>query len=394
MRRILFVDDENGILDGIRRMLHADRTRWVMDFANSGDAALQACEKSSFDVVISDMRMPNMDGATLLTHIRDRYPNTVRIVLSGNSEMESVMRAVPVAHRFLSKPCDASELRATIERVCILQELLDNDSLRRLVGAIGRLPSLSATYTSLTQALRTANTPTSKVADLIEQDIAMSAKVLQLVNSSFFGLQKTVSSVPNAVTYLGMETIKNLVLVAETFRVFVPHASISKSFCETIQQHARRTACIVTKLPVGRTTRDLVFVAALLHDIGRLVLASRVPDQFCAVRALAEDKGCEIFEAEEILLGTSHAEIGAYLLGLWGIPHSAVEAIAHHHRPLRISHSGFDCSVAIYVANLLANEQCVPPGTSPQLKDADRLCLQELGVLDRLPELRALAAAD
>ena len=394
MRRVLFVDDESRVLDGIRRMLHADRARWEMDFAISGDAALKACEKTSFDVVISDMRMPSMDGATLLTHIRDRYPNTVRIVLSGNSEMESVMRAVPVAHRFLAKPCDVSELRATIERVCILQELLDNASLRRVVGAIGQLPSLSATYTSLTQALRTPNTPTSKVADIIEQDIAMSAKVLQLVNSSFFGLQRTVTSVPNAVTYLGMETIKNLVLVAETFRVFVPHSCIPQSFCETIQQHAHRTAYLATKLPVDRAIRDLVFVAALLHDIGRLVLASRVPDQFCAVRALAEDKGCEIFEAEEILLGTSHAEIGAYLLGLWGIPHLAVEAIAHHHRPLRISHSGFDSSVAIYVANLLANEQCTPPGTSPQLKDADRLCLQELGILDRLPEWREQAAAE
>ena len=394
MRRVLFVDDESRVLDALRRMLHADRGRWEMAFAISGDAALQACEAGSFDIVISDMRMPGMDGATLLTHIRDRYPDTVRIVLSGNSEMESIMRAVPVAHRFLSKPCDISELRATIERVCILRELLDNTSLRQVVGAVGRLPSLSSTYTSLTQALRSPDTSISRVSEIIEHDIAMSAKVLQLVNSAFFGLQKTVNSVQNAVAYLGMETIKNLVLVAETFRIFVPGACATQSFCEVLQEHANCTALIATKLPLDSKIRDLTVVSALLHDVGRLVLASRMPDQFCRIIARAAEKGCEIYEAEEELIGTSHAEIGAYLLGLWGMPHLAVEAVAHHHRPTRIPHSGFDSSIAIYVANLLANEQHSAAGTSPELREADQVSLRSLNVWDRLPEFRMLASVD
>jgi HD-like signal output (HDOD) protein len=393
VKRILFVDDEIKILDGIRRMLHAERSRWEMQFAVSGECALQACEAGSFDVVISDMRMPGMDGATLLGHIRDRFPSTVRIVLSGHSEVGSTARAVPVAHRFLAKPCNASELQSTIERVCTLQDLLSTAEIRKVIGTVGELPSLSRTYLSLTQAVRDSNTSISQVTAIIEQDIAMSAKVLQLVNSAFFGLAQRVTSLENAVVYLGMETVKNLALASETFRVFVPDERISQSSWESIQQHAQHTASIAKTLPVGSRLRDVTVVAALLHDIGRLFLASKMPDKFCAVQARAAERKCELFEAEQELLGTSHAEIGAYLLGLWGIPNLAVEAIAHHHKPTRIPHSGFDSSVAVYVADLLAHELDTHPqdSTGSELKESDRACLEKLGILQQFPEFRELA---
>ena len=393
MKRVLFVDDESKILDGIRRMLHADRKRWDIAFAVGGQAALEACEAGAFDVVISDMRMPGMDGATLLGHIRDRYPSTARIVLSGYSEVELSTRAVPVAHRFLAKPCNASELQSTIERVCTLQDLFSTPEIRRIIGAVGELPSLSSTYTSLMQAMGNPNTGINQVADILGQDMAMSAKVLQMVNSAFFGLAQKVTSLHAATSHLGMETIKNLALASETFRVFVPESRIPKSFCKSIQQHAQRTAAIAFVLPADPKTRDVTVVSALLHDIGRLVLASKMPDEFCSVLSLANKRGCQLFEAEEELLGTSHAEIGAYLLGLWGIPDLAIEAIAHHHRPTRISHSSFDSSVAVYVADLLAHELELHPQdlTGSELAQSDRTCLETLGVLNQFADFRQLA---
>jgi HD-like signal output (HDOD) protein/ActR/RegA family two-component response regulator len=393
VKRILFVDDESKILDGIRRMLHADRKRWDMEFAVGGEAALRACEAGSFDVVISDMRMPGMDGATLLSHIRDRLPKATRIILSGYSEAALVTRAVPVAHRFLSKPCNASELQSTIERVCVLQDLLCTPEICRIVGTVGELPSLSSTYTSLMEAVKDPSTSIIQVAEIVERDIAMSAKVLQLVNSAFFGLAQTVISLQSAVTYLGMETIKNLVLVSEAFRVFVPDSRIPQSVCESIQQHAHRTAAIAGRLPIDPKTRDVTVVAAFLHDIGSLFLASTMPDKFCSAHSMASDRGCKLFEAEQELLGTSHAEIGAYLLGLWGIPNLAVEAIAHHHRPTRIPHSGFDSTVAVYVADLLAHELGAHPQgvTGLEIGESDRACLGTLGVLPQFAEFRELA---
>jgi HD-like signal output (HDOD) protein len=393
MKRILFVDDESNILDGIRRTLHADRDRWDMQFVVGGEAALEACEAKSFDVVISDMRMPGMDGATLLGHIRDRFPNTSRIILSGFSDAVLATRAVPVAHRFLAKPCNATDLHSAIERVCAMQDLLSYPELRKIVGAVGELPSLSATYASLTHALKDQNTSIQQVAEIIERDIAMSAKVLQLANSAFFGLARRVNSLQSAVSCLGMETIKNLALTSEVFRVFVPDTRVPQSVCDSIQQHAIRTAAIAGVLPVERGTRDITTVAALLHDIGSLFLASAMPKEFCATLAYASERGCKHFEAEEELLGTSHAEIGAYLLGLWGIPGLAVEAIAHHHHPTRIPHTVFDCSAAVYLADLLANELREHPegAIGVEIAEVDRANLEALGVLDKLPEYRELA---
>jgi HD-like signal output (HDOD) protein len=298
-----------------------------------------------------------------------------------------------VAHRFLTKPCSAAELQATIERVCTLQDILGAPEIRKVVGAVGELPSLSSTYASLTQAVRDPNTSISRVAEIIEHDVAMSAKVLQLVNSAFFGLAQNVTSLQTAVAHLGMETIKNLALASETFRIFSPSSQIPQSVYETLQQHAHLTAAIASMLPVDSKSRDITVVAALLHDVGRLILASRVPDTFCSLLARAREGKCEPFETEEELLGVSHAEIGAYLLGLWGIPNLAVEAIAHHHHPTRIPHSGFDSSIAVYVADVLAHELNAHPqdSTGSELREADRACLETLGILQRFPEFHELA---
>jgi HD-like signal output (HDOD) protein len=233
----------------------------------------------------------------------------------------------------------------------------------------------------------------ASVADIIEQDIAMSAKILQLVNSGFFGLAQKVTSLQSAVAYLGTGTIQNLALASDTFRVFVPDARIPKDFCETMQQSARRVALIARTLPLDHKVRDVTVMAALLHDVGKLVLASKMPDEFCAVLSLMQERGRGQTEAEELLLGTSHAEIGAYLLGLWGINSLAVEAIAHHHHPTRIPHSGFDSSAALYVANLLVHELDAHPN-DPQGKDlseSDLACLETLGVLQQFPAFRERA---
>jgi len=393
MKSILFVDDESKILDGIKRMLHGDRHRWNLQFVVGGQAALLAFETGSFDVVISDMLMPGMDGATLMGHIRERSPKTARIILSGFSDAILSARAASVAHRFLSKPCSATDLQSAIEHVCTLQELVCSPEICRIVGSVGELPSHSTTFIKLREAVANPDASMVIVASIIEQDIAMSAKILQLTNSAFFGLAQKVSNLQNAVAYLGMETIKNLALASEAFRMFLPDARVPQSVCDSIQQHSLRAAAIAAVLPLNRETRELTILAAHLHDIGRLFLASTMPLEFCSTLDLSLERGCKPFEAEEQLLGTSHAEIGAYLLGLWGIPNLAVEAIAHHHRPTRISHSEMDCTVAVYLADFLAHELDAHPTGSMgcEVSEADRACLETLNLISKLDAFRELA---
>jgi len=251
-------------------------------------------------------------------------------------------------------------------------------------GAPRHTPSTSS---CLLQAVKDPDASISQVADILENDLAMSAKVLQLANSAFFGLSQRVTNVMNAAQYLGMVTIKNLALVSEAFRVFESDSRVPQSVYESMQRHAHQTAAIVGLLPIEHGLRDVTVVAALLHDIGRLLLASAIPDEFCSTLAFASERGCEPFEAEEELLGTSHAEIGAYLLGLWGIPNLAVEAIAHHHHPTRIPHSGLDSTVAVYVADLLAHELEDHPEGSTELdiEESDRASLEALGLLEQFP---------
>jgi HD-like signal output (HDOD) protein len=302
------------------------------------------------------MRMPVMDGATLLGHVKDMLPDTARLILSGYSDIALAKRAIPVAHRVLAKPCSGTELEATIQSLCSLQELLCAPSLRRLIGAIGELPSLSSTYTGLLRVTQDPNTSLADVAAVIETDVAMAAKVLQLVNSGFFGLAQSISSLQWAIGYLGMETMRNLALASDTFRVFIPAPSIPLSFLDDLHRHAQRSALIAGTLPLPLHLRDLAIIAALLHDIGELVLACKLPRDFLAARERMSSVGCSRVEAEEQIIATSHAEIGAYLLGLWGIDSVIVEAVAHHHRPSRIPHVCLDVSTAVYLADRLAHD--------------------------------------
>jgi HD-like signal output (HDOD) protein/CheY-like chemotaxis protein len=393
MKRILFVDDEKNILDGLRRMLHAARNRWEMEFVTSGETALLALKERAFDVVVTDLRMPGMDGAELLGHIRDQFPGTARIILSGYSEPALAARAAPVAHRVLGKPCNAKELADTIERVCTLQDRLCMPALRQIIGTVTELPSWSSAYAALNSALRNAGTPIADVVEIIQQDVAMSAKILQLVNSGFFGLPQKATSLDHAVNYLGLDKIRTLALYSETFRVFVPDPRIPDSFSGTARQHSQRTAIIAGALPLPPELREAAFVAGLLHDVGKLVLASTMPDAVCAVLAKMKDQGSTQTEAEEELLGISHAEIGAYLLGLWGINDLVVEAVAHHHHPTRIGHSALDCLGAVYLANLLAHELEIHPNDpqGDELRAADRKELQVLGVLQQFSSFRVIA---
>ncbi len=395
MKRILFVDDEKPILDGIRRLLSDQRDVWEMQFALGGEEAFKLCQTSRFDVVVSDMRMPGMDGAMLLGHVRDLCPDAARLILSGYSDVALTTRAIPLAHRILAKPCGGIELQTTIKSVCALQDLFCSSHLRRVIGTIGELPSLSRTYIELAQAAQDPNTSLNKLAHIMGKDIAMVAKVLQLVNSGFFGLAQTVTSLEAAVSYLGMETIKNLALATDTFKVFTPAPGIAPSFCKDMQSHAQRVALIVGTLPLPARLREVGIVSALLHDIGELVLACKLPHEFCAALELTRATGCSQVEAEEQMIGTSHAEIGAYLLGLWGINSLVVEAVAHHHRPDRIPYTSFDASTALFVSDRLARELDGHPDNAKGITvpESDDALLEALGQSQQYSVLRDRAMA-
>jgi HD-like signal output (HDOD) protein len=392
MRRVLFVDDEPRTLEELQRMLRPQRQEWEMAFAPGGEAALALMEAHPFDVIVSDMRMAGMDGVSLLCRVREEFPQVVRIALSGHTELSTALQVVPVAHQFLAKPCDAEMLRVAIERACHLKALLNDDSIRTTVGALGDLPSLPRSYEELTQALADPDVSLQRVARIVEQDVGISAKILQLVNSAFFGIAHSITNIQGAVSYLGINTLKSLVLSVEIFRVFEPKNPLPGFSLEELQRHARLTAHIAARLPVPKHIADIALVAGMLHDLGKLIMAWKLSERFKEMLVETAEEHCPLYQVEEREYGFSHAEIGAYLLGLWGLPYTVVEAVALHHAPNRVPHQNFDAVSAIYVANLLAHElQDISVGgpASCNLESVQGE-LTELGVQEKIPEWRAM----
>ncbi len=355
MKKILFVDDEPEILSGLKNLLRRRRRQWKMSFALGGAEALSRLAEERFDVVVSDMRMPHIDGVAVLTEVHKRYPETARIVLSGFSDQEMALRATSVAHQFLSKPCEGETLANVIQRACDLQDLIDDEAIRKIVGNIDALPVLPRIYTELTYALSGEESNTKKVASILQQDMAVCAKVLQMVNSSFFRLARKVTSIEEAVTYLGIETVKSLTLATKVFDSSTANIQVSGLSIPALQEHALHVAAI-SKYIAPKGKQEDAFTAGMLHDIGLLILAVGLPRQLEDAMSRAHHEERPLYLVEYELFGTSHAEIGAYLLGLWGLPYPVVEAVAHHHWPQRVPQQEYDLLAAVHTAHLLTRE--------------------------------------
>ncbi|MEQ9409499.1 MAG: response regulator [Fuerstiella sp.] len=381
----MFVDDEPQVLKGITRMLDCADVMWDVETATSGPEALEVLQKEPVDVLVVDMKMPGMDGAELLAEVSQRYPQTVRIILSGQASKESVYRAVAPMHQYLAKPCETDVLRTTISRACALRAHLEKTTSQAFLGRISLLPSIPSLYQQVVAETESEQGTAARVGEIVARDPAMTAKILQLVNSAIFGLRSTVTSVAHAVSIIGTDTLNSLVLSLQAFQAFagirVPGFSMDvfASHCVRVGTIART---IAASERLGKILVDEAFSAGLLHDIGKLILASNAPEDFSAALRTAETSGIPLVEAERKLFGLGHDGIGGYLLALWGIPQTVVESVTFHHSFQQCGGRSLDTPAIVCVANFLANEE-----NGIVSAEDTRLCealLSELRLPDRL----------
>jgi len=361
-RRILFVDDEPQLLGGLRRMLWDRRADWDMHFAEGGPAALAFLENHPVDMVVSDVRMPGMDGPEFLEIVRQRWPGTVRMILSGHSDRDFVFRSIKPAHQFLSKPCPPEVLKTSIDRVLRLGGIFTDERLRETVARIDSLPVLPAVFTELTAELRSPNASVRAIAGILSRDVGLTAGILKLVNSSFFGIPRRIASTEQAITLLGLETVRSLVLSHSLFSCF--DASRHSGFdLNLLWEHSLSTARCAKLLAAmedgDKCDGDVCFMAGLVHDMGKLVFAAMSPDEYATVLATARSQNITLWEAEMAVLGVSHAEIGAYLLGLWGFDEAVVLGVARHHEPERAGDAQPLPVTLVHAANALEHELVV-----------------------------------
>ncbi|MEP6901112.1 MAG: response regulator [Actinomycetota bacterium] len=386
MINILFVDDEPNILEGLQRMLRSMRNDWQMSFALGGIEALAMLKEKSIDVVVSDMKMPGIDGAKLLTEVREHYPHIVRIILSGYSEKEMIMRSLGITHQYLSKPCDPEILKATVKRVCALRDLLSDENLRSLVSQMPMIPSLPTLYNELIDELAKTEPSSRKVGEIVKKDIGMTVKILQIVNSAFFGLRRRISDSNEAVEFLGLDTISSLTLGLGVISQF-ESSETAIVLLAKLWEHSIAVGILANK--IARFENPAVamdaFTAGLLHDIGEVVLAVNLPQQFAQVNEFVDNENISRIEAEKRVFEANHAEVGAYLLGLWGLPTQVVEAVAFHHTPSESgSTDSFTALTAVHVANALHHFTKSDDSKTKQIY-LDTEYLAKLGLLEKIP---------
>lgn len=354
--RLLFVDDEPNIIQGLKRSLFNMRSEWDMFFALSGEEALNIMSSNTIDVIVTDMRMPEMDGAELLNRVIKLYPQVVRIILSGYSDQEMILRSVNVAHQFLNKPCNIEILKSTIDRILNSQSVLKNESLIKLINGIDKLPSMPKLYNTLANEIKSPDASLQRIGEIISRDPAMTAKILQMVNSAFFSLPQKITDPHQAVVLLGTDNLKALLLYTHLFGI-LEKKTVSHVLMQDLWKHSLLVGSVAKEIAQtewhNQQLAQEAFSAGILHDIGKLILL-QISDYWHMAKKWTDYDWHHCVDSEYEAFETSHAEVGSYLLGLWGINESITTTVAYHHYPAKLTGNAARVVLAVHIANGLS----------------------------------------
>ena len=394
-RKILVAHQKTDVLDHFEKALRElSGGEWEAEFVASGEKVLQLLETGSCEVVASGFGISDMTGGELLEKVMARFPETVRILISDPEDLDRFLSTVGPAHQFLRENCESDELGTTLDRAVRVRDLLDDPGLRSLVSRMTTLPSLPSLYTDIVRELRSDEPSIARIARTIANDVSMATKVLQLVNSVAFGARVKISDPVRASVYLGLDMLKALVLSAKVFAQF-DKMQLAMLTVGELWDHsmyvaalARRIAC--SERPDDKDLIEEAFLAGVLHDVGKLVLAANLPQGYIHAIDLARESGISMTEAESIVFGATHADIGAYLVGLWGLSDEMVAAAQHHHYPSRAARTDFSAITAVHAANALDHERVRDPEDDDEDTLFDREHLARIGAEERLGDWRSL----
>lgn len=394
MERILFVDESADVLEGFKRVLSKMRKEWRMDFVTSGEDALERVERGEYTAVVSDTGMPGISGIQLMQIIRENHPGIARIIVSANSDMRELMDALGTAHQFLVKPVEPEMLKDTLLRVMNLMKELRDPGLKVLLNKINSLPTQPELHLELLQAVSSGSV--REIGSIIEKDPSIAVKVLQLVNSPFLGVNRHITDITHAVTLLGIDILKGLVLSLEIFSRF-PLAGAARRELDVIFAHCTAVAnyarVIANEISTAKDIANEAYIGGILHDVGKLVILANFTDQYFAIKDEIEQTDQSSIEVERRVLGTDHARLGAYLLGLWGLPEMLVSTVAYHHTPAAYYYKSFSPVLAVHIANALRkNEETgMIVDTKSLPPEVDLALISELNLIEEiLPALRSV----
>lgn len=392
MRRIFFVDDEQRVVDGLRRMLRAMRDEWEMSFFGSGPAALDGMADLSPDIVVSDMRMPGMNGAEFLEEVRRRHPGTVRLILSGQCDRAAVLDAAGPAHQFLSKPCSAETLRNTIGHIFEVQDQLANAEIRTAVSRLQGLPIPENHLRKLADVFARPQASDAALIKIVHDDFALFSKCLQLVGCGFLGTQLDAIHPREIALAVGADTIRSIALEKSIFPT-LPAGSILETAAGFFQRISRATAETARRIAAEENAEEriqhLAELGGYLARLGVAVLAAIDPAKYIQIWRLSIHQQIPKMDLEMRFYGVHRSDVGAYLLGLWGVPSQLVDIVRDGPWPRRTAECAFSPLTAVHAACHLVEES-----TSELLcpnYPLDLSYLEKVGVLSKLDRWRTIA---
>ena len=345
-------------------------------------------QEDPFDAIVLDTCLSDIANSSMLREITHQHPKTLRFVLTDFGDGASLLNAVGSAHHCLSKPVDSCQLKEALEQAFELNVWLTNEAVHNLLSKMHKLPSPPTLYFKVIRMIQSPNSAIDEIGDLIAQDIAMTAKLLQLVNSAVFALQRRVTSAQEAVMFLGLDITKSMILLAHTFSYFDKMSSVGFSI-DQVWKHsilvANFSRSIAKSQKLDPKRCEEAFTAGMLHDIGKLLMAANIAEQYSGILKESKAKKEPIWETERNTLGVSHAELGATLLAVWGLPMSIVEAVALHHNPMVFLSQDFSPLAAVHVANALAHSD-LSQDFDPEKTLVSMDYLEQLEVADQVPE--------
>jgi putative nucleotidyltransferase with HDIG domain len=390
-KSVMFVDQSAHVLSAMKRIFRKMRDQREIRFATSPDEALRQLADHPADVLITAMSFSGHDGTELLEKVREQYPQTVRIVLSGSVSSETVLHAADLAHQYIAKPFEEEDLLSAVDRAFLVKQLLDDAALQKVASQIKGLPTLPAIYVELEALLNTDDASMDKVGQLVAKDPAISAKLLQLANSSFFSRPQRILDPARAASLLGLDLVRSIVLTVAIISRFSKWIKVFS--VESLWEHAMMTAAMAKAIAkaekVDRETADAAFSAGLLHDIGKLLIVSYLPDKYGAIAERMKSDHVPMAVAENDIIGTTHAAVGAYLLGLWGLPAPIVEAVAFHHTPEKKA-GGLTALTIVHAANAFANAGKLLEDDQLDVEELDSAYFERIGLVGRLERWREI----
>jgi putative nucleotidyltransferase with HDIG domain len=360
MYRILFVHDDPRLCERVLRSLATREPEWEIQSATREDDAWSIVRDWEPSAIVAAARPPAMDGLRLLTRVRDLRTDTVRIVVGVDADAEHGLRTLRLAHRALPDPFEVPALHEMLKRMLLLSEVVAQPSVRKILAQIGTLPAVPSVYTRLSRRLDDPNASVYELSEMIAADATLAVQVLRIANSAYFGRNQRVTRLESAAARLGTRLLRSLVLMAEVYGRF-PVSPFIADRLEALQEHASMVAKIASKLEVNAPWRDDAFTAGLLHDIGKLLLASHMSDVHTSFVREAERTGSDEFEVELQRLGIHHGTLGACMLGMWGLPSVVLDAARSHHAPLLVVPDKLDAVLAVTIADHLAHAAISPP---------------------------------